>query len=390
MATQCSSFKLVKKDKDTKARLGTLSTPHGEIETPCFMPVGTQATVKTISSKELTECGAQTILGNTYHLFLRPGLEIIEKAGGLHKFMSWDKPILTDSGGYQVFSLAVLRKLKPEGVEFNSHIDGRKIFLTPEDVVKIQMGLGSDIMMVLDECVHYPATRDYVENSLKLTLDWAHRSKECFIAQSQKTKAKRQLLFGIVQGGTYKDLRKNCAEELLKIGFDGYAIGGVAVGEPSELIYEITNSTESHLPSDYPRYLMGVGRPPDLVEAVSLGMDMFDCVVPTRNGRNGQAFTWTGELPLRNATYKEDFTPIDSECTCYTCRTYTRGYIRHLFNTEEILGLRLVSLHNLMFYANLMREMRGAISKGQFKTFKEQFIKNYTGGRNATKSYFSK
>jgi len=363
-----SSFELI--HKDTKARLGRLRTAHGEVETPCFMPVGTQATVKAISNKELLECGSQAILGNTYHLYLRPGIEVIKKAGGLHKFMGWERPILTDSGGYQVFSLAVLRKLTAEGVEFNSHIDGKKIFLKPEDVIEIQQDLGSDIMMVLDECVHYPATRDYVENSLKLTLDWARRSKKC-------QKDGGGLLFGIVQGGSYKDLRKICSEELLQIGFDGYAIGGVAVGEPDELISEVTDYTEAFLPKDRPRYLMGVGRPPDIVEAVSHGMDMFDCVVPTRNGRNGQAFTSRGELQLRNATYKEDFTPIDKDCACYACRNHTRGYIRHLFNTEEILGLRLVSLHNIWFYANLMKEIRKAISENTFEYFKKEFMKNY-------------
>ena len=380
MATQCSSLELIRKDKDTKARLGRLKTAHGEIQTPCFMPVGTQATVKAISNAELLHCGAQAILGNTYHLFLRPGTEIIKKAGGLHKFMGWDKPILTDSGGYQVFSLAVLRKLTAEGVEFNSHIDGKKIFLTPEDVIKIQKDLGSDIMMVLDECVKYPATRDYVENSVKMTLDWARRSKEYFTNHEPRTTNHEPLLFGIVQGGTYLDLRKQCAEELVKIGFDGYAIGGVAVGEPEELICEITDSTESLLPENKARYLMGVGRPLDLLEAVSRGMDMFDCVVPTRNGRNGQAFTWGGELQLRNATYKEDFKPIDGGCGCYACKTYSRGYIRHLLNTGEILGLRLVSLHNLYFYANLMMEIRSAISENRFKTFKDAFFKKYRGG----------
>jgi len=393
MATQCSSFELIRKDKDTKARLGRLKTAHGEIQTPCFMPVGTQATVKAISNAELLHCGAQAILGNTYHLFLRPGTEIINKAGGLHKFMGWDKPILTDSGGYQVFSLAVLRKLTAEGVEFNSHIDGKKIFLTPEDVVRIQQDFGSDIMMVLDECVKYPATRDYIENSVKMTLDWARRSKEYFNkgpgasdrrksrAESREVQGPGSLLFGIVQGGTYLDLRKQCAEELIKIGFDGYAIGGVAVGEPNELICEITDSTESLLPENKARYLMGVGRPPDLLEAVSRGMDMFDCVVPTRNGRNGQAFTWGGELQLRNAAYKEDFKPIDSGCGCYACKTYSRGYIRHLLNTGEILGLRLVSLHNLYFYANLMLEIRSAISENRFKIFKDTFLKKYRGGQ---------
>jgi queuine tRNA-ribosyltransferase len=366
------SYELISKDKNTKARLGVLQTGHGSIETPCFMPVGTQATIKTISAQELGECGTQIILGNTYHLYLRPGREIIKKAGGLHKFMNWEKPILTDSGGYQVFSLAVLRKLRPEGVEFNSHIDGKKIFLSPENVIDIQIDLGSDILMVLDECIHYPSTRSYAEDSVKMTLDWAYRSKEHF-----KPHKGSNLLFGIVQGSTYMDLRKQCAEELQKIGFDGYAVGGVSVGEPEGLIREITEYTESFLPEDKPRYLMGVGRPQDLLEATSRGMDMFDCVVPTRNGRNGQAFTWAGELQLKNAKYKEDFSPISDRCRCYACRNHSKSYIRHLLNSEEILGLRLVSLHNLYFYANLMECIRNAIREGTLTEFKKEFEDNY-------------
>jgi len=377
-------FTLLHKDKNTKARVGRLSTSHGTVDTPCFMPVGTQATVKTISNKELIESGAQMILGNVYHLYLRPGLEIIKEAGGLHKFMGWPRPILTDSGGYQVFSLAVLRKIKSGGVEFNSHIDGKRLFLSPEDVVQAQLDLGSDVMMVLDECIPYPSSRDYVENSLKTTLDWARRSKEYFKNQLLKTVnlhtnpyTLSPKLFGIVQGGTYMDLRKRCAEELIEIGFDGCAIGGVSVGEPEELIYETTKFTAALLPENLPRYLMGVGMPPNLLEAVSMGMDMFDCVVPTRNGRNGQAFTWKGDLQLRNAQYKKDFSPIDEKCDCYACKNYTRAYIRHLFNTEEILGLRLVSLHNLSFYANLMKEIRRAIAENRFEEFKKQFLSQY-------------
>lgn len=374
------SFELLHKDRDTKARLGKLSTSHGEVLTPCFMPVGTQATVKTISNQELDECGAQVILGNTYHLFLRPGMDIIKGAGGLHKFMGWDKPILTDSGGYQVFSLAVLRKISDKGVEFNSHIDGKRIFLSPEEVIDIQLTLGSDILMVLDECVKYPSSRSYVEDSVKLTLDWARRSRKHFTQCAVRNTQYRPLLFGIVQGGTYLDLRKHCAEELTKIGFDGYAVGGVSVGEPQELIYEITEHAEPFLPAEKPRYLMGVGPPIDVLEAVERGMDMFDCVVPTRNGRNGQAFTYNGELQLRNAAYKADFRPIDEECGCYACRNYARAYIRHLFNAGEILGLRLVSLHNLYFYANLMERIREAISKDKFQEFKKEFLKKYTKG----------
>ena len=306
-------FKLIHKDKSCKARLGKLTTAHGEVNTPVFMPVGTQGTVKALSNDEVKACGAEIILGNAYHLYLRPGLDIIKKAGGLHKFMGWDAPILTDSGGYQVFSLATLRKLTEEGAEFSSHIDGSRHMLTPEKIIDIQEALGSDIMMMFDECVHYPAARDYVEQSLGLTTRWAKRSRDYFnerLATSHKSQAtsqcgakrslpvgdKRQLLFGIVQGSTYMDLRKKAVEDLVAIGFDGYAIGGVSVGEPSNLIYDIAGYTSALLPEDKPRYLMGVGTPPDILEAIAQGVDMFDCVVPTRNGRNGQAFTAGGDL----------------------------------------------------------------------------------------------
>lgn len=369
-------FKLLHKDKSCKARLGKLATAHGEVTTPVFMPVGTQATVKALSNDEVKECGAEIILGNAYHLYLRPGLDIIGKAGGLHKFMGWDLPILTDSGGYQVFSLAKLRKLTEEGAEFSSHIDGSKHFLTPEKALDIQGILGSDIMMMFDECVHYPAARDYVEQSLKLTTNWARRSKE-YIDRRQRSGDWKQLLFGIVQGSTYLDLRKRAVEDLLTIGFDGYAIGGVSVGEPANLIYEIAGYAASLLPDDKPRYLMGVGTPPDILEAIACGVDMFDCVVPTRNGRNGQAFTWGGDLQLRNANFKEDFRPIDDTCGCFACRTHTRAYIRHLFNTEELLGLRLVSLHNIYFYVKLMRLSRRAIEEDRFLMFKDGFVRGY-------------
>ena len=350
----------------------------GEINTPVFMPVGTQGTVKALSNDELNDCNAEIILGNAYHLYLRPGLEVIKKAGGLHKFMGWDKPILTDSGGYQVFSLAVLRKLTEDGAEFSSHIDGAKHFLTPEKVIEIQQVLGSDIMMMFDECVHYPAARDYVEQSLALTTKWAKRSREYLRGPGAGGRGpEKQLLFGIVQGGTYLDLRKRAVEQLLDIGFDGYAIGGVSVGEPNELIHEISSYTASLLPEDKARYLMGLGTPVDMLEAISEGVDMFDCVVPTRNGRNGQAFTWKGELQLRNAEYKEDLTPIDKDCSCMACRGYSRSYIRHLFNTEELLGLRLVSLHNIHFYVKLIEKSRQAISGDCFDEFKREFNGSY-------------
>ena len=375
-------FTIIHKDKSSKARLGKLKTAHGEINTPIFMPVGTQGTVKAMSNNELLECGAEIILGNAYHLNLRPGLDIIKKARGLHKFMGWHRPILTDSGGYQVFSLAKLRKLSEEGVEFSSHIDGSKHFITPEKAIEIQEVLGSDIMMTFDECVHYPAARDYVEQSLSLTTKWARRSKEYLRKTKDEIRTTRGgLLFGIVQGGTYLDLRKRAVEQLLEIGFDGYAIGGVSVGEPNDLIHEVSTYTAALLPEDKARYLMGLGTPPDMLKAISNGIDMFDCVVPTRNGRNGQAFTWNGELQLRNSSYKEDYTPIDENCACMACRLHTRAYIRHLFNVGEILGLRLVSLHNIHFYVKLLEKSRQAIKENCFENFKRDFVNNYKKGR---------
>lgn len=378
-----NQYSITQRDKDTKARLGKFITVHGAIDTPCFMPVGTQATVKTLSNQELIDCGVQIILSNAYHLYLRPRAEVIKAAGGLHKFMGWQRPILTDSGGFQVFSLAVLRKISDEGVEFQSHIDGSKHFLTPERMVEFQEILGSDIMMVLDECVHYPCEYDLAKGAMMRTLDWARRSKA---VHSQKTKNRgpstvdRGLIFGIVQGASYKDLRQECAKELVKMDFDGYAIGGLAVGEPKEITKEVMEFTAAFLPEDKPRYLMGVGEPPDLFEAVSAGIDMFDCVVPTRNGRNGTAFTNRGKLLLRNSDYIKDFKPIAEDCDCYACKTYTRGYIRHLFNTDEILGLRLVSLHNIYFYQHLMNRIREFIKAGRFSELKREFLESYEVG----------
>lgn len=369
-------FKLIKKDARTRARLGRLSTGHGEIETPCFMPVGTQGTVKALSPRDLLDGGAQIMLANAYHLFLRPGTDIIARAGGLHKFMSWDKPILTDSGGYQIFSLALLRKVRDDGVEFQSHIDGMKHFLGPEDVVKVQEALGSDIMMPLDECAHYPCSRDHAQVAMKRTIDWARRSKQAAMPPGHQVTG-NQLLFGIIQGATYEDLRKDCARAIADIGFDGYAIGGVSVGEPDSLIYDIVRFTAGFLPDESPHYLMGVGHPEDILEGVEQGMDMFDCVVPTRYGRNGSAFTSTGKLTIRNAPYIDDFAPLDAECSCYCCRNFSRAYLRHLFNTEEILGLRLVSLHNIHFYLALMRKIREAIKAGRFAGFKREFLAQY-------------
>jgi queuine tRNA-ribosyltransferase len=363
-------FKPLIQDKNSSARSGRLTTRHGQIDTPCFMTVGTQGTVKTLSPRELEEAGAQIVLANAYHLFLRPGIEIIKKAGGLHAFMSWSKPILTDSGGYQIFSLALLRKLSDNGVEFQSHIDGFKHFLTPEDVIGIQRDLGSDIMMPLDECVHYPCARDHARRAMERTLDWALRSK--------KATAQDEALFGIIQGATYEDLRKECAQRLLDIDFSGYAIGGVSVGEPQELIYRTVSMVADFLPQEKPRYLMGVGMPEDILEAVERGIDMFDCVIPTRYGRNGTAFTSGGKLTVRNAPFAEDFKPLDERCSCYTCKNFSRAYLRHLFNTYEILGLRLVSLHNVYFYLELARGMREAIRQERFLEFKKEFLERYT------------
>jgi len=379
-------FTLIHTEKNSRARLGKLITLHGEVDTPCFMTVGTQGTVKAISPRELEAEGAQIILSNAYHLFLRPGMEIIAEAGGLHKFMSWPGPILTDSGGYQIFSLALLRKVKDHGVEFQSHIDGLKHLLTPEDVIEIQRVLGSDIMMPLDECVHYPCSKDHAEVAMRRTIDWAERSLKIAksqnrkIAKSQSHKVARQMLFGIVQGATYEDLRRDCCSRLAPMDFDGFAIGGVSVGEPKDLSYNTVKLCLGLLPQEKPRYLMGVGLPEDIVEAVEQGVDMFDCVVPTRYGRNGTAFTSRGKITVRNAAYAKDFSPLDPSCSCYTCRNFTRAYLRHLFNTEEILGLRLVCQHNIHFYLELMRRIRQAIAADGWKEFKEGFLAAYNRG----------
>jgi len=365
-------FTITHRCNKTKARVGLIETPHGTVETPEFMPVGTQATVKALSNEEVQYCGAQIVLGNTYHLYLRPGMEVIKNAGGLHRFMSWDKPILTDSGGFQIFSLATLMKVSQDGVEFNSHVDGSKHFLTPEDVITLQNELGSDIMMPLDECLHYPCPRDKAEQSLKITNRWARRSKEKLgELQDRNNKA---LLFGIVQGSTYPDLRKKAVEELVDIGFDGYSIGGLSVGEPKDLMYEMMSSSIKYLPEDRPRYTMGVGMPEDFFNAIEEGVDMFDCVVPTRNGRNGAAYTNEGRVIIRNGEFSKDLRPLSETCECIVCENYTRSYIRHLFNTEEILGLRLTSLHNLYFYVNLLKRIRHAIKEGSFAEFKKGFL----------------
>lgn len=371
-------FQTLHKDPRTKARTGLLKTPHGQIKTPVFMPVGTQATVKTISNQELLNAGSQVILSNTYHLYLRPGEKLIGEAGGLHSFMNWPKPILTDSGGFQIFSLATLVKIKQEGVEFRSHIDGSKHFLTPEDVIRIQTTLGSDIIMPLDECVKYPSEKKYVEASLLVTQEWLERSKKTWLEFNRdKPEDKKSILFGIVQGGMDAALRKRAAQALVEMDLPGYSLGGLSVGEPNELMYEILAAATPELPENKPRYLMGVGMPMDLFEAVSQGVDMFDCVVPTRNGRNATVFTPSGKLLMRGASYIRDFKPIDENCPCYTCRTYTRAYIRHLFNSEEYLAGRLASLHNLTFFIQLLDSMRVAIEENRFVEFRKAFESSF-------------
>ncbi len=367
---------LVSKDKNSKARTGYFETDHGRVETPNFMPVGTQGTVKAVNQSYLeNDIKAQIVLSNTYHLYLRPGTEVLEKAGGLHRFMNWSKPILTDSGGYQVFSLTDLRKLKHDGVEFRSHLDGSTHFFTPEKVINIQRSIGSDIMMSLDECTPFPCDYEYAQKSTQLTSDWAALNKEAF----EKTKplyGHKQFLFGIIQGSVYKDLREKSASDLLKLDFDGYSIGGLAVGEPTEVMYDLVDFTTDFMPDDKVRYLMGVGRPENILEAIERGVDIFDCVMPTRNARNSNIFTSNGVLSMRNARYKNDFLPLDENCNCYTCRNYSRAYLRHLFIAGEILALELASLHNLHFYLNLVKEAREHIKSGDFKDWKTKIINN--------------
>lgn len=368
-------FSLKYKDKNSKARIGELKTSHGVVNTPIFMPVGTQGTVKAVTQRVLeNEIGAEIVLSNTYHLYLRPGTKILEQAGGLHKFMNWTRPILTDSGGFQIFSLAELRKLKKDGVEFSSHLDGSKHFFTPEKVIEIQRSIGSDIMMPLDECTPFPCEYDYAKKSKELTTEWAYKNKEAFL-RTKPLYGFEQYLFGIIQGSIYKDLRESSAKNLVEIGFDGYAIGGLAVGEPMETMYEIVNFTTDFMPEDKPRYLMGVGRPENILEAISLGIDMFDCVMPTRNARNAYLFTSQGIVSMRNAAYKDDYTPLDPNCNCYTCTQFSRAYLRHLFNAREILALELATIHNLTFYLNLVREARNRIIDGTFIEWKNNYSK---------------
>ncbi len=364
-------YEFIKECKQTGARLGKVHTPHGTIETPIFMPVGTQATVKSMTPEDLKEVESQIILSNTYHLYLRPGHELVEKAGGLHKFMNWDRPILTDSGGFQVFSLGDLRKISEEGVEFRSHIDGSKHFLSPEKVMEIQNALGSDIMMAFDECAPYPADREYVKKSLERTTRWAKRCKE-----SHKNTDK-QALFGIIQGGMYKDLREQSAKEIIELDFPGYAVGGLSVGEPKPLMYEVLEYTTPLMPKDKPRYLMGVGSPDCLIEGAIRGIDMFDCVLPTRIARNGTAMTSQGRIAIKQARYFDDFSPLDPECDCYTCKNYTKAYLRHLFKSNEILSSRLFTYHNLYFLLKLMENVRDAIRNDSLLDFRNEFFEKY-------------
>ena len=358
------------KKKDDSARTGCIYTPRGNINTPAFIPVGTNATVKAMNQDELKEFGAEIILANTYHLYLRPGHEVIKKLGGLHKFMNWHGPILTDSGGFQVFSLSPLRKITNEGVTFKSHLDGSTHFITPEIVMEIQNALGSDIAMAFDECTPYPSSREYTLNSLELTTKWARRCKE-FRVWSLESRV-QQALFAVVQGGIYPELRKQSAEELIEINFDGYAIGGLSVGEPKEIMYEMINYTTPLLPHDKPRYLMGIGDLTDVLEAVSAGIDMFDCVMPTRNARNGTLFTSKGRISIKREEFKTDPSPLDPDCECYTCKNYSKAYLRHLFMNKEILSMRLNTLHNLYFYLEFFRKMREAIENWEFEKFRKE------------------
>jgi queuine tRNA-ribosyltransferase len=382
-----NKFDVLATDPHSKARRGRLTTSHGVIDTPAFMPVGTQGTVKAVSPEELRELKAQIILGNTYHLFVRPGLDVIKHFSGLHNFVNWDGPILTDSGGYQIFSLAKLRKITEEGVEFQNHIDGARAFISPEIAMEIQAVLGSDIAMVLDECVPYPCEHDYAAKSAELTTLWAKRCQDWKRRTGKRVKRELgespvrrfadSMLFGIVQGGTFYDLRRQSAQAMVELGFDGYAIGGVSVGEPEEEMMAAVESAEPFLPTDKPRYAMGLGTPPQMLEMIARGMDMFDCVLPTRLARNGTAFTTMGTLNLKNAEFSLDKGPIEENCVCAACHGFSRGYIRHLIKAEEILGLRLITLHNLHSYLDLMDRARTEIERGTFDRFRNAFVTGY-------------
>ena len=357
---------------DGPARRGRLYTAHGSVETPAFMPVGTRGAVKALGPDDLAAAGASIVLGNTYHLFVKPGHELIRDVGGLHRFMGWNGPILTDSGGFQVFSLSKVRTISEDGVRFRSPVDGRQHLLTPELAVEVQHALGADVIHPLDECLAYPAAPEATERSLALTMRWARRS-----LQAHRRAAPERLMFGIVQGGTDEALRQQAVDEVVALGFDGHAIGGLAVGEPKPMMYDLTELTAARLPRDRPRYLMGVGKPEDLIESVARGVDMFDCVLPTRNARNGQAFTAGGPLTIKQARFARDAAPLDADCACYTCRTFSRAYLRHLFVSDELLVYRLLSLHNVRFFLSLMAAMREAIANGEFAAFRARFFSRY-------------
>lgn len=374
-------YEHIKTCKQSGARLGKVHTPHGVFETPIFMPVGTLATVKTMSPEELKEIGSQIILSNTYHLWLRPGHEIIREAGGLHKFMNWDKPILTDSGGFQVFSLSALRKIEEEGVHFRNHLNGEKLFLSPEGAMEIQNALGSDIMMAFDECPPYPATHEYMKKSVERTSRWAERCLE------GHKRPQDQGLFGIVQGGEYEDLRRLSAKDLVSLDFPGYAVGGLSVGEPKDVMNRVLEFTTPHLPENKPRYLMGVGSPDSLIDGAIRGIDMFDCVLPTRIARNGTCMTSTGRLVVRNAKYARDFGPIDENCDCHVCQNYSRAYIRHLVKCDETFGFRLTSYHNLYFLLQLMEQVRDAIRHDRLLDFREEFFEKYGFNKPNAKNF---
>ena len=357
-------------DKQTGARYGILHTPHGDVEVPMFMPVGTLATVKTLSPEELHEMGAGVILANTYHLSIRPGEDIVAKAGGLHKFMNWDGPILTDSGGFQVFSLAENRKIKEEGVEFKNHLNGDRLFFSPESSIQIQEKLGADIIMSFDECIPWPTDYKYASQSVERTLRWAKRGKDAHTREDQA-------LFGIVQGSDFEDLRKHCAEELVKMDFPGYSIGGTSIGEPKEKYFEMVEMSVKYLPEDKPRYVMGVGSLDYLLGGIALGVDMFDCVLPTRLARHGALMTSTGRVNIKNEKYKEDFAPLDSSCDCYCCKNYTKAYVKHLITSDETFGQRLLSIHNIRFLIRLTEDLRKAIKEDKILEYRDEFIKNY-------------
>ena len=360
-------FRLLATDENTNARCGEITTSHGLVPTPAFMPVGTQATVKALTPDQVKEANVSALLCNAYHLNLRPGEDVIKKIGGLHKFMQWDKTIITDSGGYQIFSLADLAHITDDGVEFQSPIDGARKFIDPEKAMEIQHALGADIIMAFDECLPYPCEKDRAEQSMHRTVKWARR---CLDSHQNEDQA----LFGIVQGGVFKDIREECADRLVEMGFNGYSIGGLSVGEGNILMNEVLEYTVPRLPEEKPRYLMGVGFPSDIMDGIEHGVDMFDCVIPTRNGRNGCAFTTQGKLKINNSCYRVDESPLDENCDCYTCRNFSRAYIRHLFVAKEILGLSLVSLHNIYFFEEIMRKARQSIIEGNFKAFKSQLL----------------